>query len=371
MSKTEKVISIIEDWLPLELAFDRDNVGLQTGSTQKEIKNILIALDLRDEVIKEAVGKNIDLIITHHALIYQPLNSIIEEDAVGGLLTKLIREGISHYVAHTNFDQARGGVNEFGAESLGIKDYAYLMAAEDDKYFKFVVYIPEQNVEEVSEAAFKTGAGVIGEYKGCSFRLAGQGTFFPSPKAKPAVGKKGRLNKVSEIRLEMDVERSKLSKLIKEIKKVHPYEEVAYNIYPLKIIEGKNGLGLVGNLKSPCSFSEFIKIVKERLGMDTLKVFHTGIDEVSRVAFCGGSGGRLIRAASRNGADVFVTGDVTYHQALEAQELGLSIIDAGHNPTERQALIAMKKNLENRFIKEGMDIKVFLSTKDTDVWRYD
>lgn len=370
MPKTSEIISIIEKWMPKSLANPRDNIGLQIGSLSKEVAKILIALDIREEVIREAIEQRADLIISHHALIYSPLGELIEEDPISKLAMEIIRNNINVYVAHTNFDSVESGVNSYGAQLLELEDCQPLVTGSRGNLYKYVVYLPEENIDEITDVAIQAGAGLIGNYRGCSFRIQGQGTFIPSESANPVIGEKEKLNLVDEIRLEIDIHEDKLFELINKIKEVHPYEEVAYNIYPLKKMANCEGLGVIGNLKKPKKLNDLIKIVKNKFQINTVKIIKGKNDMISRIAFCGGSGGNLIELAFKEGAELFVSGDITYHQAMTARNLGLSLIDGGHNPTERLALRNLKKKIEELFINNGLKIEIIISEKDKDIWRF-
>src|SRR5713226_8050714 len=222
---------ILESWAPKEVAWERDNVGLQVGSHDKRVRKILVALDASEEIVLEAKKKNVDLVVTHHPLLFRPPKSITPSDRIGNIVLNLIQNDIALYSAHTNLDFAAGGVSFALAEQLGLKNITFLVNGQN--YLrKIAVFVPTAYIEKVTEALSSAGAGVIGKYDHCSFRTEGTGTFRGGEDAKPFLGKIGNLEQVPEVRLEMIVPRWKVPEVVESMRSAHPYEEIAYDIYP-------------------------------------------------------------------------------------------------------------------------------------------
>ncbi len=352
-----ELIKQIEDWAPPGAAWEKDNVGLQVGSRGDKLKNILLCLELDEEVLKEAIKKKCNLIFTHHPLIFNPIKNLdFEKSKQAKLIQHLIKQNISLYSAHTNLDFTRDGVSSELAKSLKLKNVTFL-EHEEANQFKIVIFVPAANVEELSEALFSAGGGVIGNYEKCSFRISGEGTFKGNEDSNPVVGKKGNTEKVEELRLELIVDFWNLGKIINAIKKYHPYEEPAYDIYPLKNKNTNFGAGAIGELEKELSEKEFLNFVSKSLKIGRLKYCNGSGKKIKKVAVCGGSGSELLSRAINSGADAFITADIKYHAYHDA-EGKILLIDAGHYETEIGSLNIVKKRIEK--ILSGKDyIKVF------------
>jgi dinuclear metal center YbgI/SA1388 family protein len=352
-----ELIKQIEDWAPPGAAWEKDNVGLQIGSRGDKLKNILLCLELDDEVLKEAIKKKCNFIFTHHPLIFNPIKKLdFQKNNQAQLIQKLIKNNISLYSAHTNLDFTRDGVSIELAKMLRLKNVKFLELAEGNQ-FKISVFVPEESVEKLSDELFNSGAGIIGNYENCSFRMKGEGTFKGNEKAKPVIGKKGKVEKVNEIRLELIVDVWNLKNAINAIKKFHPYEEPAYDIYPLKNKNTNYGAGAIGELTNELSEKEFLRHVTTSLKTGRLKYCSAKGKLIKKVAVCGGSGSELLNNAINSRADAFITADIKYHTYQEANGKIL-LIDAGHYETEIGSLNAVKRKIDNVILKDN-SIKVY------------
>ncbi len=367
--KIAGVIAILEELAPPQYAEDWDNVGLLVGSRQAETGAVLVALDCTREVLDEAVEAGAALVVCHHPPIFRPLKRLLADDPVGLLLHRAVAAGVSVYAAHTNLDASEVGVNTVLAEILGLTDLSALQRAPERRRNKLVTFLPPDHVAAVSAALFSAGAGRIGDYAGCSFRLEGAGTFTPGPDSHPAYGEKGGPNEVREVRLEVVVEEKDLARTLEALLLSHPYEEPAYDVYPLRDFSPA-GLGRVGNLPRPLSLADLALRCSRELANPAVRVAGDPALGITRVAVCGGSGGKLARAAVRAGAQALVTGDVGYHDALEAAGLGLAVIDAGHYHTERPAMQRLARLLEEGMERAGLEAPVRLSEIRTDPWSW-
>jgi dinuclear metal center YbgI/SA1388 family protein len=369
LAKGQTVIQLMERLAPKHYAVPDDKIGLQLGTVQKEIRKVLVALDVTEEVVDEAVHEQVDLIIAHHAIIYRPLAHIQTDTPMGRLYEKLIKHDIAVYIAHTNLDVADGGINDMMAEALGLTGLTHLEDVHTEKLKKLVVFVPEDHHEKVLHALFSAGAGWIGQYSHCSFNIEGTGTFLPQEGSDPFIGKPGKLEKVKEIRIETVVPASIERKAIQAMLKAHPYEEVAYDLYPLDLNGRTFGLGRVGKLSEALTLRELTNKVKQVFEVPTVRVVGDVERQVKKVAVLGGSGSRYVRHALFAGADVLITGDIDYHTAHDALAAGLAIIDPGHNVEKimkRKVADYLRKTLsEHKYATE-----VIASRIDTEPFQF-
>jgi dinuclear metal center YbgI/SA1388 family protein len=331
LAKGQTVIQMMEKLAPKHYAMPDDKIGLQLGSLRRDVRKVLVALDVTEAVADEAVRIGANLIIAHHAIIYRPLSHLQTDTPAGRLFEKLIKHDIAVYIAHTNLDVAEGGVNDMLAAALGLDALRPLEDVHTEKLKKLVVFVPEDHLERVRDVVFAAGAGWIGGYSHCSFNIPGTGTFMPREGTDPYIGKQGRLEQVREVRFETIVPDSVERKVVQAMLKAHPYEEVAYDLYPTDLKGRIFGLGRVGTLPEDERLDAFIDRVKAAFGLSHVRLIGDPGKIVRKVAVLGGSGGRYVRHAQFAGADVLVTGDIDYHTAHDALAAGMAIIDAGHN----------------------------------------
>lgn len=354
---------IMETWAPRWTAWERDNVGLQVGDPRARVRRILVCLDVTPEVIEEARRTRTDLIISHHPLLFHPLTSLTPSTAAGAAALELARHGIALYSAHTNLDVARDGVSMTLARTLGLVNVRFL-APLKDIMAKIVVFVPPHAVSAVMDAMARAGAGIIGEYSHCSFQSAGRGTFLGSASSRPAVGTAGVLETAEEVRLEMVCPRPHAAEVIKALKAVHPYEEVAYDLLPLDNESTEFGMGAVGELDPPQPLRRWLGSVRSALRADALRVSGGNPARVRMVAVCGGSGSDLLPAVIAAGADAFVTADVRYHTFHDA--IGRTVlIDAGHWETEHPVLEVVAAKLKRACAGRTARVTVTVTRRKT------
>lgn len=354
--KAIDIIDAMNKWASPKLIEEWDNTGFQIGDINTEISKILVSLDLDREAYKEAVKFGAQMIITHHPFIFKPLKSILYSSYKGKLIHDIIKKDIVVYNAHTNLDLAKGGVNDVLANILCLDNIEPLKLIYKENLYKLVVFVPKSHAQIVRDVLGKEGAGYIGNYSHCTYNLEGIGTFLPLEGTSPFIGEINKLEEVEEIRIETIVKEKDLNKVIDQMLLAHPYEEVAYDVYPLLNKGDIHGYGRIGDVEE-IELCKFLDIVKDKLNVDKLFVYGNLERKVKRVALCGGSGSSFIFDANQKGADVYLTGDVKYHDAQYANELGLTIIDAGHFHTEKVIL----KEIENYIKKEissNIDIKI-------------
>lgn len=353
---------IIEAWAPKWTAWERDNVGLQVGDRTRNVSRVLVALDVTEQIVKEARAKKVGLIVSHHPLLFRPPSSITATNDIGRLVLSLAESKIAVYSAHTNLDFTKQGVSFALAETLGLNKIKFLSPLKG-MLAKIVVFVPADHVDRVAEAMSSAGAGVIGEYSSCSFRLSGTGTFRGSFRSHPVVGKAGRLETVEEVRLEMIAPRARVSAIVAEMKQVHPYEEVAYDIYPLDNESPSYGMGAIGELTTAQTLQTFLKHAKRALKAEALRFTGDLRKKIKRVAVCGGSGSDLLSTALSAKADVFVTADVRYHTFHAAGDLAL--VDAGHWETEQVILEPLADRLRRAAKQMKQRFEVFVTQYST------
>jgi dinuclear metal center YbgI/SA1388 family protein len=354
---------ILDQWAPRATAWERDNVGLQIGSLDDKVRKIMVCLDVRDAVVREATKKKVDLVISHHPLLFHPPKAITPDDRVGGIVTDLIQHRIALYALHTNFDFAEGGVSFALAERLGLEQVTFL-EPRSDFLRKIAVFVPPGYVEKVTEAMGDAGAGIIGKYDHCSFRIDGVGTFRGGEGTRPFVGRTGELERVNEVRLEMVVPRWKVHEAVAAMRAAHPYEEVAYDVYVTEDKSANHGEGAIGVVSERTTMKKFVQRVKERLDTPMLRCVGDLRASVERIAVCGGSGSYLVDAAVRRGADVMVTADVTYH-TFEAAAGRIALIDAGHFETEQPSLDKLARHLQSQIGKKKERVDVIKTEFNT------
>ncbi|MCX7986834.1 MAG: Nif3-like dinuclear metal center hexameric protein [Bacteroidales bacterium] len=329
----KEVISAIENYAPLSFQESYDNAGLILGSPEMEVSAALICIDITEEVVEEAINKGINLIISHHPLIFSGLKRIIGNSYIEKAVIKALKHDIAVYCAHTNMDITWDGVNIHVAKKIGLKEIEILRPLQKH-LVKIVTFVPNSHATAVREALFEAGAGHIGNYDSCSYNIHGEGTFRGLSGSNPFVGEPHKLHFESEVRIETICPRHILSQVIKAMLKAHPYEEPAYDIYPIDNLYERAGLGVVGNLERAVETYEFLLFIKELFKVPLIKHTKPIKKFIERVAFCGGSGSDLLTDALKAKADIFISADFKYHQFFNT-EGQVIIADIGHFESEQ------------------------------------
>ena len=370
MPKLSDILGIINKISPAGLAESWDNPGLQVGDPMAEVSRIMVALDATPAVIEAALQSACQLLVTHHPLIFKPQKTISTATAQGRVIHAAIRGGLGIISMHTNYDIADGGLNDVLSGRLGLTACAPLQVTAAQELAKLVVFVPEEHLERMRSALFPH-AESLGAYRDCSFTAAGEGTFTPLDGATPFIGTIGALEKVRECRLEVLFDRSKLPQALKSLIAAHPYEEPAFDIYPLHNGGKESGLGRIGSLPDATTLADYAAWVAEQLGAPGTRFVGAPAAAVKKVALCSGSGSSVMRSAARAGADVLVTGDVKYHEAREAEDLGIGLIDAGHFSTEIIMTAAVQARLQHMLTDAGFDgCRVIACTRESDPFKY-
>ena len=356
MVRVRDIQEAIEGIAPTSLAEDWDNVGLQVGDPDAGATRILVALTPLPEVFEEAEETGADFLFFHHPLIFRPLKSVDLSSYPGNLVARAIKGNLAVHAAHTNYDAAPGGVSVALAGALGLEGPLRVVVPKGAMR-KIVAFLPEEDADATADALSEAGAGRIGDYTRCTFRSPGTGTFFGGEGTDPYAGERGRLEKVSELRLETVVPEHLVRGAVAAIRASHPYEEPAFDVYPVDGHPEGCGYGRVGRLPEPLPPQGLAEYVSDALGFPVRLVSNSVPGRtVENIAVLGGSGGSFIPQAAASGADAYVTGDLSYHDALLAESLGIVAVDAGHAATELPSLAPLARRLA-----EAVDVPVSVS----------
>ncbi|HOY30883.1 MAG TPA: Nif3-like dinuclear metal center hexameric protein [Bacteroidales bacterium] len=325
-----QIIEHFEQVIPVDFQESYDNCGLQVGNAGNELSSALITLDISERVLEEAIEKNCNLIISHHPLIFQAIKKITGANATERILQKALKSDVCIYCAHTSLDNNFNGLNTFIAGKIGLQHVKILEPA-GSVLKKLVVFCPVEHAEKVRTAIFSAGAGHIGNYDCCSFNGSGAGSFRANENARPFVGELNELHFEPEIRIETIFPDNIRSQVIQAMLEAHPYEEVAYDIYPLDNLYQKVGSGIIGELLNETDAMDFIRLLKDIFKTGSIRYNKPLCPLIRKVALCGGSGSFLIKSAMKNKADILVTADIKYHDFFNEK---IMLADVGHFESE-------------------------------------
>jgi dinuclear metal center YbgI/SA1388 family protein len=332
----------METIAPLRWAASWDNVGLLVGDSDAPLTRVLLTIDCTREVISEARGAGA-AIVSYHPVIFEPLKRFVH----GAVAFEAARAGVAIYSPHTALDAASGGTNDVLADALEMRERAPLRLLEaKDGSSKLVTFVPETHVDAVSQALFDAGAGRIGNYRACSFRSAGTGTFYGEEGASPRVGQAGRVETVPEVRIELVVPSGVTGMVVAALRRVHPYEEPAFDLVRLAPPPTGVGMGRVGTIEA-LPARTVVERAKRALGVEQVLVAGPLDLEVTRVAVGAGSGGDLLGDAIAAGAGLFLTGELRHHDALRAAREGIVVVCTRHSTSERGVLRPLAARLEH------------------------
>jgi dinuclear metal center YbgI/SA1388 family protein len=352
---------------PPSLAQSWDNVGLLIGDRAAECYRVFLCIDLTPAVLDEAIAKQCSMVVAYHPLIFRPISRLLADSGgTEAIAHKAIAHGIAVYSPHTALDAAPGGTNDVLAGLCGLKEvepFEYI-GSELEEY-KLVTFVPIEHLDSVSAALFAAGAGRIGEYEQCSYRLAGEGTFFGTESTNPQWGRRGRLEKVAEIRIEMVVSAKVLPEAVAALRNSHPYEEPAFDVYPL-VDEPKTGIGRVGSLPRATTLGKLASSLKKVTGSRVATIVGAPGTRVRRAAVCVGAAGRLPLEKPRSrDCDVIITGEIRHHDALTILRRHLTAIALGHWESERPML----RPLAGRLAADVLGIETVIGRKDAGPFR--
>lgn len=360
------LLDVLERMAPSYLAESWDNSGLQVGDEAASVRSVLVALELTDGVLGEAVCGGHDTIVTHHPLLFSPVRSLVESHPRERLLRDLVARDVNLIACHTNLDAAPGGLAEIAAGALGLGGQTPMIEAAAG-WFKFVAFIPREAVDGVAAAVFAAGAGGIGKYSECAFAGDGTGWFTPGMGSDPAVGELSRPERTAEIRWETVAPKARVSAVVRAFVGAHPYEEPAFDLYPVEDLLPRVGLGRIGSLPREMSLRSLAEKVALVYASPSVSWTGDGDAMVRRVGVMPGSGrGSLESAAGK--CDVLVTGDLSYHDAERAAEKGLALIDVPHGDLEWWALKQWVSELQRELV--GSAVSIVLSEAWQVPWRW-
>jgi dinuclear metal center YbgI/SA1388 family protein len=343
----QDVLDAIESIAPARYAFSFDRIGLQVGDPAAQVRKVAVSLDPCAGAVEFAVQQGVEMLVSHHPAIWDPLPSLKTDNYKGRILRDLVSNDISFAAAHTNWDCARGGINDELASLLGLQNVRAVGSASDKDQFKFVVTAPRNDAEKVIDAMAGEGAGVIGLYERCAFAVDGTGTFRALPGADPSVGEVGVVEHVEETRIEMVCPGDRVDSVISAMRRAHSYEEPAFDVFPVKVSGGQQ-ITRIGELESPVSREQLRTLLDERLQTRSLVC---GPDRPIRtVAVCGGAAAEEWRTVKE--ADAFVTGEVPHHLMVEASESEMVIAAAGHFATEHPGAVKLGEEIASRVAVE-------------------
>ena len=353
-------LEALQEVAPFSKAFGWDPVGLQLGDPSDAATRVAVAHEATEAVVSALERDPVQLLILYHPLIFQPVGSLVAGPTATGRAYRLLRAGVAVAVVHTAFDVTAGGAADALAAAAGLEGFHGFGPAWGGDQVKFAVFVPAGHSDDVAEAMAASGAGTIGNYSACSFRSEGIGTFFAGAGTTPAAGESEKLNREAEIRLEMIAPAVHKDAVASALVATHPYEEPAYDVYPVE--SNAAMLGRVGELPEPLPLREFGALLRAELG-GVPRIAGNLEATVGRVAVVPGSGSSLLSRAG-SGVDVFVTGDVSHHRARAALDRGMAVIDAGHAPTERPGVLRLYAAVA-RLSANAVDLTEF----DPDPWR--
>ena len=364
----KNIIEAMQTIAPLCLAEKWDNAGLQVGAEDWIVRKIWIALDPLPEVVEAACSKGVDLLITHHPLLFKPLKSINLSTTAGSIINRALCNEMAIFSAHTNLDKVKGGINDILADIIGLKNLKVLSKPVATKKIKLVIYIPAGYEDQILKALFDSGAGEIGDYTCCSFRNRGQGTFRPGSGSKPFAGKVGEISHKDEFRIEVILKKNNLNQVLENIRKNHPYETMAYDVYPLFVSEDEasDGLGRTGELDKQVTLLSLAKDIKQKIGLKYIKIAGHSSLKVNNIAVCSGSGSSLMYDFFASGADVYISGDLGYHNARDVETAGKGLIDIGHFASEHLFIKYLAEKLDKLLTETGFDIEIEACEMETD-----
>ena len=340
---------VLEEMAPLGLAQSWDNVGLLAGDPSSELHRVLLCIDLTGAVVDEAIAGNFDLVVAYHPPIFKPISRLCADSAGNeALVFRCIRGGVAIYSTHTALDAAQGGTNDVLADLCGIESTSPIETVDQPgcDRCKIVTFIPAEHVDRLAQAMAKAGAGIIGDYTHCSFRVTGKGTFLGGSSTRPAVGKRGSLECVDEIRFETVVDTCDVSAVVSALREAHPYEEPALDIYPLKPSPVR-GIGRCGELPKAITLMQLARDLKDATEAKCVQIVGDADRDITRVIIVAGAAGSLPFKARTDKHTAVISGEIRHHDALTIQRMGLSAIALNHWTSEHPVLRSVASRLAN------------------------
>jgi dinuclear metal center YbgI/SA1388 family protein len=337
----------LQDLAPFQYQEDYDNSGLIVGAMDTVINGVLVSLDCTEAIIEEAISLGANIVVCHHPIVFKGFKKINGSNYVERTIIKAIKHDVAILAIHTNIDNIIAGVNHTMADKLGLINRKILVP-KPNTLVKITTFVPKNDLEKVTNAMHKAGAGQIGEYKDCAFFIEGQGSFTPTGSANPSTGQLNVKSFESEIRVEMILPSHCQNAVLKALKTSHSYEEVAYYLSPLTNEDKGVGAGMVGELPQPLLTVDFLEMVKKQFDVKFIK--HTAIvhETITKVGLCGGSGSFLTKNAIFSGSQAYISADFKYHEFFDA-EGKILILDIGHYESEKNIIDRLFALISNNF----------------------
>ena len=364
MPQIRHLAAYMEQLAPLAYQESYDNAGLIVGDPDANITGVLVTLDATEAVIDEAISRGCNVVVAHHPIVFKGLKKLNGRNYVERAVVKAIKNDVALYAAHTNLDNVAGGVNFTIAEKLGLQQ-VQILAPKAQVLTKLVTFVPVADTQRVLDALHAAGAGQIGKYSKCSFRVEGTGAYQANADAHPVLGDIGEYHQEAEHRIEVILPTYQQDQLLRALQQAHPYEEVAYYLTPVANANQEVGSGAVGNLPEPLNGLDWLAYLKEKMNLSLIRYTALPDRPVARVAVCGGVGSFLLPDAIRAGADVFVTADYKYHEFFDADNR-IGICDIGHHESE----VFTKELIQQHLAKKFVTFAVILSETNTNPVRY-
>lgn len=355
--KIKDILRDFETEVPLSLQESWDHSGLQVGDTDREVTGILIAVDVTEAVLEEAVEKSANLVVTHHPLLFHAVKGVTPRSYIERCITYAIKHDLVIYAAHTNLDNSAIGVNQYWAQQMKLRN-ARALEPMSAYHYKMNAYVPETHAEELRAAFMAEGLGTQGAYSGCSFSVGGAGRFRAGSGANPFIGAQGLWHTEPEECISILLRKDQLSTAERVICASHPYEEPAVDIFPIQYSDPMVGSGVVGELPEALTLDELIERMAAFQPIHNIAHSALRSDKIRTVAYCGGSGAFLLKAAARAGADLFITGEAKYNDFHDAIDL-IPLMTFGHYESEELT----KKLLNNILCKKNGTFAVWYSSQ--------
>lgn len=347
MVAVKDIVKVLDTLAPPGLQESWDNAGLIAGSPEQEVSGVLVSLDITPAVVDEARNLGFNMIVSHHPPVFGGLKKFTGQSFAERVIVSAIRNDIALFSAHTNLDAVMDGVSGKIADRLGLTGRQVLVPGSGG-LLKLVCFVPQAYAAAVSEAIFRAGAGTIGRYDQCSFQVAGTGTFRAGEGAHPYTGSVGKLSREPEIRLETILPGYLEKAVVDAMIDAHPYEEVAYDLYPLNNVNPLHGFGLTGQLPDETTGEAFLEQLKDLFGTPVIRHSALPGNSIRKIAVCGGSGSEYLSLAFARGCQAFVTSDIKYHHWFEVPE-SMLVADVGHFESEQFAMITLRDSLIENF----------------------
>ncbi len=370
MTTVADIMQIIDNMAPGRLAEEWDNAGLQYGDSDRPVSTVLVALDPAFKAVETAARTGAQMLVTHHPLIFKPLKQIDTRSSAGRVIDFAARNDIAIYCAHTNLDSAEGGVNDVLAGMVGLESVRPLSVAREPQRYKLVVYAPAADAEPIAAAVSGTPAGVIGDYSGCAFFQEGRGRFVPGEDSIPYTGEPGKVFSGDETRIEMPVSEIHLDEVLRRIRKVHPYETMAYDIIPLYREKTGVGLGRIGQLQQEKTLGSLALEIRDSMGLSCVKIAGSPEMSVRTAALCSGGGGGMVGDFLSSSAQVYISGDLNHHIALDIAAAGKGLIDIGHFASERPVVPVLSRRIREACEKKGFAVEIISWEDEPDPFLY-